>query len=111
MPVRNVVLDDEVVLALLSGLPSEYETTATLLVGQREALDLDDVSSRLLIAEKLQGLKTDQSNGSQALAAKANRRGNPKFKQQKGDAAEGQKQFKGKCWYCQKPGHREEECR
>jgi len=46
------VRDDELVLAVLGGLPQGYEMVATMLEGEEDEQDLDDVLPRLLLVEQ-----------------------------------------------------------
>ena len=72
------IKEEEVALAVLNGLPTDYNMTVTLLAGQPEALQFDDVVRHLLRAEQLMTLQAgEEPGGTQALVTK----GNPKTKQ------------------------------
>ena len=88
------VREDEVVLAVLAGLPKEYEMVVTVLESADEVLSLDEVLPKLMNVEQRTIATKPMEVGMRAFIAKGNTRTNDKKE----------------CWYCGKIGHVKANC-
>ena len=115
--------ESEIVLSVLSGLPSEYDTAVEILTTTtKEDFKMETVLGQLLQVEARHSRSETDGGGAQALYTRGNRwagaQGSGNFKKPGGDSrpfkdnnkANADKK-KGKCFFCGKLGHYEAECR
>jgi hypothetical protein len=104
------VSDPDVVLAVLSGLPSEYDMLVTVLENSGSMPTLDEVLSKALQVEQKQA----PSNGSTSTKAYFGV-GKGHYSSSTGSVARGSAPSSGQgkktCFYCKKPGHFKRDCR
>ena len=91
------ISDDDVVLAVLAGLPSEYDMLVCVLENAATTPTLQDVLSKALMVEQRE-IPIEEGNG-MALFTKTSKQ---KFKPRK---------EKRRCFHCNKPGHVIADCR
>ena len=101
---RMTIGEDDVVLQLLGGLPSEYDATVSPMVEAGKELRFDAAALKLIRAEKLRALRAEDQPNADSRALLADRKQRTDSQQQQ------QKRFKGKCNYCKKIGHKAAEC-
>ena len=89
------VSDDNLVMALLGGLPEDYEATVQALTLTGSALKVEKVLHGLLAVEQRIKEKQKTGGGGQAFMAKS---------------GDGSRQFTGKCWRCGRRGHVSRDC-
>ena len=95
------VEDDEVVLSVLSGLPSEYDMAVTAFTAMGGALQLDDVQARLLqVEQQLRTKPGELPADERAYVAKTKQRG-----------WKDSNRKRVTCYYCGKQGHIQKDCR
>lgn len=95
----NPVPEEDITLALLSGLPSEYDTIREVIIGQEQALERTNVLARLIQAE--QRLANSSPAGSGTPAFSAVQASNEAGRTSNKDIT---------CYYCGKKGHYKREC-
>lgn len=116
-----------VILSILNGLPSEYKTASAMLTGHNGTTNINEVMSALLQEEQaIKHYKTKQyekETTEKALFAKQQFSSGPsKWKgkyngtkfggngSRDEDDTQSHKYFSGKCFICDKPGHKAHEC-
>jgi len=84
--------EDDVVMAVLAGLPADYKMIATVLENAEDELTLSEVQAKLILTEQRIGPKRSNPHDT-ALFTKVHKAGSHKV-----------------CWYCLKPGHLKADC-
>jgi hypothetical protein len=114
--VGHDIKTQEIVDAVIAGLPQEYDVISTILMNQGDDLNISEVLQRLLPVEaKLQG-KNARSDTGEAHMAKFkgwdhNRQGGAKSKG--GDPSKGKGSgwdSSKRCHYCNRRGHLQRDC-
>ena len=95
----NPIPEEDITLALLSGLPSEYETVREVLIGQEQALEHTTVLARLTQAEQRLANSSPAGSGTPAFSAV-----------QTSHDAGGTSNKDITCYYCGRKGHYKREC-
>ena len=91
------VSEDELVAALLAGLPAEYETADTILTTGQGPLSIDESMKQLMAVKNRLNNNNGSKDDAAALVAK-----------KKGYQAHGREERK--CHYCGKKGHNKRNC-
>jgi transposase InsO family protein len=97
--------DDDIVMAVLAGLPPEYDTLVTVLTASDGKLDLDRVFAKLLQVEQRQTDSAEREYTS-AYFSKGGRPGKPRPQDRRQPTAGGKE-----CYYCGKKGHFKRDCK
>lgn len=104
------VNDEEVIISVLNGLPSDYDIVATILETSDGNLDLDTVLSKLLqVEQRLSATATTDNNGGITYPKAfftGDLSGPPRGNDDKKPASDSKKI----CWYCGKAGHVKADC-
>lgn len=96
--------EDDVVMAVLAGLPEDYKMIATVLENSDEELTLSEVLAKLILAEQRIGPKNIYP-AETALFTKVNKARRPG-----GYGGNGGSNGSKVCWYCLQPGHFKADC-
>lgn len=94
----RVVEEEDLVMAVMAGLPDEYRIITTFMENANEEFTLAEMQAKLILTEQRIEPKYPQET---ALYTKVNKaRGG-------GGGGSGNERV---CWYCQKPGHLKADC-
>jgi hypothetical protein len=99
---------EDLVLALLNGLPADYNVIKTLIINTSPLPSLTDVQAKLMTTE--QQIRVTASTGDSAYMARAH---NDPAKQGKSGkhGKSGKSKRDKECYYCHKKGHFKKDCR
>ena len=106
------ISEQDVVVAVLAGLPKEYETLVTVLEANNQALTLDSLLPRLLVVENRLGRAEEETKALLTTRHQARdfKKGKGQGRDKSWSKGNGQGKTKGKCWGCGQPGHHRSEC-
>jgi transposase InsO family protein len=113
------VPDDEIVLTILSGLPSEYDMVVTVLTTGNEQHKLDELLAKLLQVEQ-RSTRTPDTKERALFSNGANtsfrgrgdgRQSKPGGNWRPGGGSKPKQHSEAECWHCGRKGHIQSECR
>ena len=95
--------DKDLTLAILGGLPKDYETIVTVLAEKTETPSVNDLMAKLMLVEKRNGPSNVISGNSDLALYTGINRG------RRGNGNDSNDDNRG-CWYCGKKGHFKANC-
>ena len=102
----------DIVLAVLAGLPKDYDMLVTVLENSGTTLTLKDVMAKLLLAEQRNGINDNNGNSSEtALLTNANAFRRPGATGGRPSGNNNNRRETRECYYCHRQGHLSRDCR
>ena len=94
------VSDEDLAWSTLAGLPGEYDTLVTMLEASDDKPDIDKMLTKLLAVEQ-RLVRKDESDGTAFYANKPHKK----------NVHNKTRPTAKECWYCNRPGHFQADCR